>query len=77
MIAISHLVADQLIDQGVPAARIRVVLNGIGSVSKALSDPVGMDMLIVKLQDCNKHVAHGLRAFALFLSRRPRTGSEN
>ena len=71
VIAISHFVADQLIDLGVPMERIRVVPNGIGAVAQPRHEPDGADLLMLARHDGNKNVLHALKGFAHFLAGRP------
>jgi glycosyltransferase involved in cell wall biosynthesis len=71
VIAISRFVADQLMEEGLPADRIRIVPNGIEGPSSPRSAATGSDLLMLARHDRNKNVLHGIRGFALLLRQRP------
>ncbi|MFN5220469.1 MAG: glycosyltransferase family 4 protein [Cyanobacteriota bacterium] len=72
VIAISGFVADQLIEAGVPASRIRIVPNGITITAGPHPSPRGSDLLLLARHDGNKNVVHVLKGFYQFLRRHPR-----
>ncbi len=71
VIAISRFVADQLLAEGLPADRIRVVANGIGTIASPRSAATGRDLLMLARHDRNKNVIHAIRGFARLLQQRP------
>ncbi len=68
VIAISRTVADQLIEFGLPAERIEVVLNGIKSISNPIRSPASNNILVVARHALNKNVQAALEGFACFLA---------
>ena len=71
VIAISHFVADQLVDFGVPASKIEVVYNGIAIEREPIAEPVSEDLLMLARHDRNKNVAMVVRAFGQLMERKP------
>jgi glycosyltransferase involved in cell wall biosynthesis len=69
VIAISHFVADQLVDFGVPAIKIEVVYNGIAIEREPISEPASQDLLMLARHDRNKNVAMVVRAFGKLIQR--------
>ena len=71
IIAISHFVADQLVDFGVPASKIEVIYNGIAIEREPITEPASQDLLMLARHDRNKNVAMVVRAFGQLLERKP------
>lgn len=71
IIAISHFVADQLVDFGVPASKIEVVYNGIAIEREPIAEPASEDLLMLARHDRNKNVAMVVRAFGQLMERKP------
>ena len=71
VIAISHFVADQLVDFGVPASKIEVVYNGIAIEREPIAEPASEDLLMLARHDRNKNVAMVVRAFGQLMERKP------
>jgi glycosyltransferase involved in cell wall biosynthesis len=71
VVAISRSVADQLVDTGLSARRIAVVLNGVEPVADPISAPAGGDCVVVARHARNKNVAFALTGFAALLRRDP------
>jgi len=71
IIAISHFVADQLVDFGVPASKIEVIYNGIAIEREPITEPASQDLLMLARHDRNKNVAMVVRAFGQLLERLP------
>ena len=71
VIAISHFVADQLVDFGVPASKIEVIYNGIAIEREPITEPASQDLLMLARHDRNKNVAMVVRAFGQLLERKP------
>lgn len=71
VIAISHFVADQLVDFGVPARKIEVVYNGIAIEREPIAEPASQDLLMLARHDRNKNVAMVVRAFGQLMERKP------
>lgn len=71
VIAISRTVADQLVDQGLPASRIIVVANGVEPVADPLRAPAGSDCLVLARHARNKNVGLALQGFAQLLRHEP------
>jgi glycosyltransferase involved in cell wall biosynthesis len=71
VIAISRFVADQLLEVGLPAQRIRIVPNGIERTAWPRSAATGRDLLMLARHDRNKNVIHAIRGFAVLLKQRP------
>ena len=71
VVAISRSVADQLVESGLPAARIAVVLNGVEPVAEPISAPAGGDCLLLARHARNKNVALALSGFARLLALEP------
>ena len=69
VIAISHFVADQLVDFGVPASKIEVVYNGIAIEREPIAEPASQDLLMLARHDRNKNVAMVVRAFGQLIER--------
>lgn len=69
VIAISRFVADQLLEAGIPARKIRVVENGVESHENPRSAPSGQGLLMLARHDANKNVGLAVRGFARFLAR--------
>lgn len=71
IIAISHFVADQLVDFGVPASKIEVIYNGIAIEREPITEPASQDLLMLARHDRNKNVAMVVRVFGELLERKP------
>ena len=71
VIAISRFVADQLVDFGVPAAKIEVIPNGIAIEREPISNPASNDLIMLARHDQNKNVLFVARAFARILELQP------
>ena len=71
VIAISHFVADQLVDFGVPASKIEVVYNGIAIEREPIAEPASQDLLMLARHDRNKNVAMVVHAFGQLMERKP------
>ena len=72
IIAISHFVADQLVDFGVPASKIEVIYNGIAIEREPITAPASQDLLMLARHDRNKNVASVVRVFGQLLERKPK-----
>lgn len=72
IIAISHFVADQLVDFGVPASKIEVIYNGIAIEREPITEPASQDLLMLARHDRNKNVALVVRVFGQLLERKPK-----
>jgi len=71
VVAISRSVADHIVDAGLPAHRIAVVLNGVEPVVDPLSVPAGGDCVLLARHARNKNVALALSGFARLLAEEP------
>jgi glycosyltransferase involved in cell wall biosynthesis len=71
VVAISRTVADQLVDAGLPAQRIAVVLNGVEPVADPISVPAGGDCVLLARHARNKNLALALSGFARLLAEEP------
>jgi len=71
VIAISRFVADQLLEEGLPAHRIRIVPNGIAATAAPRAAAAGSDLLMLARHDRNKNVIHAIRGFGRLLVQRP------
>lgn len=71
VIAISRFVADQLLETGIPAQKIRIVENGIEPRGKPMLGPSGNRILMLARHDANKNVVLALRGFSKFLAMHP------
>lgn len=71
IIAISHFVADQLTNIGVPSSKIEVVYNGIDVMRSRINRPRSLDLVMVARHDYNKNVLSVLRRFKYLLEKTP------
>ena len=66
IVAISKSVAEILISQGFPSARIEVIPNGIEQVDDPICSPTTQDMLLLARHGRNKNIPLALQGFAHF-----------
>ena len=71
VVAISHHVADLLLQEGLPAQRIAVIPNGVEAVADPLTTPAGPDLLMLARHARNKNISLALQGFARFLTLNP------
>jgi len=67
LIAISHAVANQLIDHGIESQNIDVVPNGIEQSVHQISQPLSRDILVIARHARNKNVELALVGYAKLL----------
>lgn len=72
VIAISRYVADQLVNFGVPAAKIEVIPNGIAIEREPIVAPASNDLILIARHDQNKNVLFVARAFSRVLALVPK-----
>ena len=71
LIAISHAVADQLVEMGVAADRIEVIYNGVSMADQLIDAPASQDCLVIARHAKHKNLALALQGFAHVLAAHP------